>query len=93
MVTLRTYTFLDSLQPQLASFIGKTAKGFLPVPHVASLFIEIAPGLAVNQITDVALKRTGTIGSEKPIRMLGEALSRELKTDVKKDHPISKDQV
>jgi hypothetical protein len=58
MVILRTYTFLDSLQPQLASFIGKTARGFLPVPHVASLFIEIAPGLAVNQITDVALKAT-----------------------------------
>lgn len=58
MVTLRTYTFLDSLQPQLASFIGKTARGFLPVPHVASLFIEIAPGLAVNQITDAALKAT-----------------------------------
>jgi len=59
MVTLRTYTFLDNLQPQLASFIGKTARGFLPVPHVASLFIEIAPGLAVNRITDVALKATG----------------------------------
>ena len=58
MVTLRTYTFLDSLQPQLASFIGKTARGFLPVPYVASLFIEIAPGLAVNRITDVALKAT-----------------------------------
>src|SRR5207253_2463071 len=28
--TLRTYTFLDALQPQLASFMGKTAKGFLP---------------------------------------------------------------
>jgi hypothetical protein len=58
MVKLRTYTFLDNLQPQLASFIGKTARGFLPVPHVASLFIEIAPGLAVNRITDVALKAT-----------------------------------
>lgn len=58
MVTLRTYTFLDSLQPQLASFIGKTARGFLPVPHVASLFIEIAPGLAINRVTDVALKAT-----------------------------------
>lgn len=58
MVTLRTYIFLDSLQPQLASFIGKTARGFLPVPEDASLFIEIAPGLAVNRITDIALKAT-----------------------------------
>ena len=35
---LRTYCFLDSLQPQLATFMGKTARGFLPVPGQASLF-------------------------------------------------------
>ncbi len=58
MVTLRTYIFLDDMQPQLASFIGKTARGFLPVPHVASLFVEIAPGIAINQVTDRALKAT-----------------------------------
>ena len=57
-VTLRTYTFLDALQPQLASFIGKTARGFLPVPGQASLFVEIAPGIAINRVTDVALKAT-----------------------------------
>jgi hypothetical protein len=56
--TLRTYTFLDKLQPQLASFIGKTARGFLPVPGQASLFCEIAPGIAINRVTDVALKAT-----------------------------------
>ncbi len=58
MVTLRTFTFLDSLQPQLASFIGKTARGFLPVPGQASLWTEIAPGIAINRVTDVALKAT-----------------------------------
>ncbi len=58
MITLRTYIFLDSLQPQLASYIGSTARGFLPVPGVASLFVEIAPGLAINRITDIALKAT-----------------------------------
>lgn len=58
MVTLRTYTFLDSLQPQLASFIGSTARGFLPIPGEASLFVEIAPGLPINRIMDVGLKAT-----------------------------------
>jgi hypothetical protein len=57
-VTLRTYVFIDSLQPQLASFIGTTARGFLPVAGVASLFIETAPGLIINRIMDVALKAT-----------------------------------
>jgi hypothetical protein len=58
-LTLRTYTFLDSLQPQLATFIGKTARGFLPVPGQASLWVEIAPGIAINRVTDAALKATG----------------------------------
>src|ERR1051326_9371582 len=53
-VTLRTYIFLDSLQPQLAAFIGTTARGFLPVAGDASMFIETAPGLVINRITDVA---------------------------------------
>ena len=59
--TLRCYTFLDSLQPQLASFMGKTARGFLPVPGQASLFVEIAPGIAINRVTDVALKATRVV--------------------------------
>ncbi|MBI1797063.1 MAG: hypothetical protein HYR74_08435 [Candidatus Eisenbacteria bacterium] len=57
-VTLRTYIFLDSLQPQLAAFIGTTARGFLPVAGDASMFIETAPGLIINRIMDVALKAT-----------------------------------
>jgi hypothetical protein len=59
--TLRTYTFLDALQPQIASFMGKTARGFLPLPGMASLFVEIAPGIAINRVTDVALKATTVV--------------------------------
>jgi hypothetical protein len=57
-ITLRTYAFLDALQPQLATFMGKTARGFLPVPGQASLWVEIAPGIAINRVTDAALKAT-----------------------------------
>jgi hypothetical protein len=57
-VTLRTYVFVDDLQPQLAAFIGTTARGFLPVAGVASMFIEVAPGLIINRLMDVALKAT-----------------------------------
>jgi len=53
--------FPDSLQPQLASFMGKTARGFLPLPEQASLFVEIAPGIAINRVTDVALKATSVV--------------------------------
>jgi hypothetical protein len=57
-ITLRTYVFLDRLQDQFASFIGTTARGFLPVGGVAALFVETAPGLVINRLTDVALKQT-----------------------------------
>ncbi|MBP6627909.1 MAG: hypothetical protein KBG28_04490 [Kofleriaceae bacterium] len=57
-IALRTYCFLDALQPQLATFMGKTSRGFLPVPGQASLWVEIAPGIAINQVTDAALKAT-----------------------------------
>jgi len=43
--------------------------------------------------TDAALKRTGTTGGGVPIRLLSDALNRELKVNVKKDHPISVNQV
>ncbi|MBR59246.1 MAG: hypothetical protein CMH54_14670 [Myxococcales bacterium] len=36
--------------------MGKTARGFLPIPEMASLFVEIAPGIAINRVTDIALK-------------------------------------
>jgi hypothetical protein len=58
LTELRTHIFLDALQPQLAAFIGTTATGFLPVEGMASMFVEIAPGIAINTVTDVALKAT-----------------------------------
>ena len=58
MVQLRTYVFLDAMQPQFASFVASTAKGYLPVRGQAALYVEIAPGIAINRVTDIALKRT-----------------------------------
>jgi hypothetical protein len=58
LVDLRTYIFIDSLQPQMASFIGSTARGFLPLAGDASLWVEISPGIEINRVTDVALKAT-----------------------------------
>ena len=55
---LRAYVFLDSLQPQMAAFIGSTARGFLPLVGDASLWVEISPGIEINRITDIAVKAT-----------------------------------
>ncbi|MEQ8768142.1 MAG: hypothetical protein RL885_29835 [Planctomycetota bacterium] len=58
MVDIRTFTHIDVLQPQLASFLATISQGYLPVEGQASLYIEIAPGIAINRLTDVALKHT-----------------------------------
>ncbi len=55
-VELRSYVYLDRLQPQHAAYIGTVALGFLPLPGDASLWIEISPGIEINRITDIALK-------------------------------------
>ena len=57
-IDLRSFVFLDSLQPQYAAFLGTVAQGFLPLAHDASLFVEISPGIEINRVTDVALKAT-----------------------------------
>jgi ethanolamine utilization microcompartment shell protein EutL len=55
-LTLRAYVFIDSLQPQLAAFVGLGARGFPPLKSQASIYIEVAPGIAINKMTDIALK-------------------------------------
>lgn len=57
-IDLRSYVFLDSIQPQYAAFLGTVAQGFLPLAHDAALFVEISPGIEINRLTDVALKAT-----------------------------------
>lgn len=58
MIDLRTFTYIDILQPQLTGFWQTVAPGFMPLERQAMLFVEIAPGLAINTVTDIALKRT-----------------------------------
>ncbi|MGD1910291.1 MAG: hypothetical protein ACFB2X_05380 [Rivularia sp. (in: cyanobacteria)] len=55
-VELRSFVYLDNLQPQHAAYMGTVAQGFLPLPGDTSLWIEISPGIEINRITDVALK-------------------------------------
>src|SRR4029079_14391222 len=58
MADLRSFVFLDSLQPQLAAYLGTIAKGFIPIAGEASLIVEISPGIEINRVTDIAVKAT-----------------------------------
>jgi hypothetical protein len=57
-IELRSYAFLDSLQPQYAAFVGTISTGFLPLAGESSLWVEVAPGIEINRLTDIALKAT-----------------------------------
>ncbi len=57
-IKLRTFTYIDSLQPQTASFIATVAKGFLPLEGQAALIVEVSPGMSINRVTDTILKQT-----------------------------------
>jgi hypothetical protein len=60
MAELRAYCHLDRLQPQFASLFATRCRGFLCVEGMASLFVEVVPGIEVNHLTDVALKLTNS---------------------------------
>lgn len=56
MAELRSFIFLDRLQPQTMCYLGTWIKGALPRADVAAQIIEVAPGLDIEPLTDVALK-------------------------------------
>lgn len=58
MIQLRTYVYIDSLQPQLAEYIATVSQGFMPVPGDSCLWVEVSPGMAIHRLTDIALKAT-----------------------------------
>jgi ethanolamine utilization microcompartment shell protein EutS len=53
---LRSFIFIDRLQPQTMCYLGTWIKGRLPRRDMAAQIIEIAPGLDIEPLTDVALK-------------------------------------
>jgi len=55
---LRTLTFIDSLQPQLAQFMAKANMVDDPAEYDAALIMEIAPAMEIHALVDLALKAT-----------------------------------
>ena len=58
MIDLRTFTYIDVLQPKLAGFLQTVSQGYQPLENQAVLYVEVAPGISINQVTDICLKRT-----------------------------------
>lgn len=56
MAELRSFIFIDQLQPQTLAYVATWMRGSLPRRNMAAQIIEIAPGLDIEALTDVALK-------------------------------------
>lgn len=56
MAELRSFIFIDQLQPRTMCYLGTFIRGFLPRSYMAAQVIEVAPGLDIEGLTDVALK-------------------------------------
>ena len=56
MATIRSYIFIDQLQPKTMCYLGTFCRGFLPRTSMAALVLEVAPGLEIENLTDIAVK-------------------------------------
>ncbi len=57
-IDLRTFSYIDILQPQTTGFLQTVAPGYQPLEGQACLYVEVAPGMSINQVTDICLKQT-----------------------------------
>lgn len=68
MAELRAFCHIDRMQPQFASLFASACRGFLSVEGMASLFVEVLPGVEINRLADISLKLTNS----KPGEMIVE---------------------
>ena len=57
-ITLRVYLLVRDLQRQFAAYLGTPtrARGYPPMQGEHALIVEVAPGLAIERVTDLALR-------------------------------------
>jgi hypothetical protein len=59
---LRSFIFIDQMQPQTMCYMASWMRGRLPRTNMAAQIIEVAPGLDIEPLTDVALKHADVGG-------------------------------
>ncbi|MEM6672358.1 MAG: hypothetical protein AAF726_05910 [Planctomycetota bacterium] len=56
-VELRGAVHLDQMQPQYAAISAMKSDGYFPVEGESAFWLEVRPGIVVNRLLDIALKR------------------------------------
>ena len=54
--SLRSWVYIDRMQPQYAAYAGSVIQGDIPIAGMAELYVEVAPSNEVYRVADVALK-------------------------------------
>jgi len=56
-IDLRGALVLDSLQPQFAATVAANSDGYFPIAGESAFWLEARPGIVINRLMDVALKK------------------------------------
>lgn len=56
-VELRGAVVIDRMQPQFAATVAATSDGYFPVVGESAFWLEARPGIVINRLMDVALKK------------------------------------
>ena len=56
-IDLRGALVIDSQQPQFAATVAANSDGYFPVAGEAAFWLEARPGIVINRLMDVALKK------------------------------------
>lgn len=56
-IELRGAVFIDQMQPQFAATCAANSDGYFPVSGEAAFWLEVEPGIVINRLMDVALKK------------------------------------
>lgn len=56
-IELRGAVYIDQMQPQFAAICAANSDGFFPVTGEAAFWLEVRPGIVINRLMDIALKK------------------------------------
>ena len=63
-IELRGALFIDQMQPQFAATVAANSDGYFPVVGEAAFWLEVRPGIVINRLMDVALKKCAVTPGE-----------------------------
>jgi len=56
-IELRGALVIDRMQPQFAATVAASSDGYFPIEGESAFWLEARPGIVINRLMDVALKR------------------------------------